>query len=147
MISQDQIDTVLQDAERAVDTLADDVGRLAEGTAVARPDANQPADQDTAPQPAASPAAHQLPARWRRLLNLRVTVSVEVASRRIPLSEILKIMPGTILEFERSVDEDLDLMIGRHRIGRGVAVKLHERFGLRITGIGDVRDRLASMTG
>ncbi len=154
MISQDKIDTVLQDAEKAVDTLSADVDRLAQSgdnppAASSRTEAPADKTADASPTPSkrVSAAEPRIPARLRRLLSLRVTVSVQLAQRRMPLSEILKIVPGTILEFSRTVDQELDLMIGKHCIGQGAAVKLNEHFGLRINGIGDVRDRLATMTG
>ena len=53
--------------------------------------------------------------------------------------------PGTILEFDRTVDQELDLMISNRQIGCGVAVKVNEHFGLRITYIGDVKERINSL--
>lgn len=64
----------------------------------------------------------------------------------MPVGEILKIVPGTILEFERDVDRELDLLVSNHQIGAGVAVKVDEHFGLRVTQIGRMQDRLQSIT-
>lgn len=65
----------------------------------------------------------------------------------MPLCEILKIVPGTILEFDRRVDEQLDLLANKHQIGSGVAVKVNEQFGLRVTYIGDIKQRIRSLAG
>ena len=129
MFSQDEIDAVLNDAQQAVTTLAQDIGT--------EPAAHQ--SHGTAPLtiPASSKAA--------RVTKLRVPVLVRVAERRMPLDEVLKMTPGTILEFERGVDSELDLMVNNEKIGSGVAVKVNEHFGLRINRIGSAAQRVHSL--
>lgn len=78
-------------------------------------------------------------------MRLVVPVRVHLAQRPMPVNEILKIMPGSILEFEQSVEDELALMVNNREIGRGVAVKVNEHFGLRITSIGDVASRIRSL--
>ena len=147
MFSQDEIDAVLNDAQSAVSELASNVsdlvakdGRSEDQTAAAESVAVAPATQPPAATPEASPE------RIRRILKLKVPVVVRLAARSMLLGEIMKIMPGTILEFPRTVDEELDLLVNNHQIGHGVAVKVNERFGLRVSYIGDVRRRLTSLT-
>ena len=61
------------------------------------------------------------------------------------VGSIMKMGPGTILEFDRTVDEELDLMINNCKIGAGVAVKVNEHFGIRITKIDTVQERIDSL--
>jgi flagellar motor switch protein FliN len=146
MFSQDEIDAVLNDAQNAVSELADNVGDLvAKG---GQGGSQAPAASSVAVAPASPPAAPAQPSpdRLNRILKLRVPVVVRLAERPMLLSEIMKIMPGTILEFSRTVDEELDLLVNQHQIGNGVAVKVNERFGLRVTYVGDVKHRLTSLT-
>jgi flagellar motor switch protein FliN/FliY len=79
------------------------------------------------------------------LLKLRVPVIAQLASRRMTIAYVRKLSLGTILEFSKGVDEHLDLLINNHPIGRGEAVKVDERFGLRISAIRDARTRIRSM--
>lgn len=67
---------------------------------------------------------------------LPVPVIVQLAGRRMPLSTILQWGRGTIVEFNKPVDSDLDLLVSNRRIARGEAVKVGEKFGLRITAVG-----------
>lgn len=149
--TQDNIDNALEEAQQAVATLAEDVDRLAAGTdaPLAAPPGKAPArpgdrgaaaalDRRTASIAPSDP-------RVARILKLRVPVSVRVAQRRKPLSEILKIVPGTIIEFDRGVEQELDLMIGGRQIGSGIAVKAGERFGLRVTRIAELSRRIESL--
>jgi flagellar motor switch protein FliN len=148
MFSQDEIDAVLNEAQTAVSELADHVSGLVSKEGQTPPPAPV-APPSPAPVPSPPPAAapvHLSPDRLKRILKLRVPVVVRLAERPMLLSEIMKIMPGTILEFSRTVDEELDLLANNRQIGHGVAVKVNERFGLRVTYVGDVKGRLKSLT-
>ena len=61
------------------------------------------------------------------------------------LNEIVHLSPGAIIEFEKSVDGDLDLMISNKRIGGGVAVKVGENFGLKITHINPLAETIKAL--
>ena len=79
------------------------------------------------------------------LLRLRVPVIVLVGQRRVPMDDVLAFGPGTIFELERSAEEDLDLHVNNKPIGRGVAVKVGENFGIRLTSIGSRKERIEAM--
>ncbi|MCS7033183.1 MAG: FliM/FliN family flagellar motor switch protein [Phycisphaerae bacterium] len=81
----------------------------------------------------------------QRILKLRVPVIVKLAERRLTLSEVLRLGNGSIIEFFKSFDEPLELLINNKAIGLGEAVKVGENFGLRITQIGDVKSVIRSM--
>lgn len=91
--------------------------------------------------PAAPPASSEI----QRILRLSVPVIVKLAERRLSLSEVLRLGNGSILEFFKSFDEPLELMINNKVIGLGEAVKIGENFGLKITQIGDVKSVIKSM--
>jgi flagellar motor switch protein FliN/FliY len=95
-------------------------------------------------QPANSPAADakdlaarigSLPPYTRSLLRIRVPLNVTLASTRQPISRILEIGPGTILQFGKPCDEPLSLSVGGCEVAVGEAVKVGEKFGLRITSM------------
>lgn len=91
--------------------------------------------------PAVPPASSEI----QRILRLSVPVIVKLAERRLSLSEVLRLGNGSILEFFKSFDEPLELMINNKVIGLGEAVKIGENFGLKITQIGDVKSVIKSM--
>lgn len=82
-----------------------------------------------------------------RILSLTVPVTVTLAEREISLEAVLKINVGTILEFDVSSDNELTLNVVGEPIGTGHAVKVGENFGLRLTHILSVQDRVAAMGG
>ena len=82
-----------------------------------------------------------------RILGLTVPVSVVVAEQALPIESILQITVGTILEFDVSFGAELSLVVGDRTVGRGNAVKVGENFGLRITNIGTVGQRIGALAG
>ncbi len=66
-------------------------------------------------------------------------------SRKMPLSTIIGLAAGAILEFDNASDAPLDLMINNKSIGLGQAVKVGENFGLRVTHIGSVQNRIEAL--
>lgn len=76
-----------------------------------------------------------LPAYTRSLLRIDLPVRVALAHKRQRADDILGLGPGQIIQFNKSCDEMLDLMVGHQKVARGEAVKVGDKFGLRITSI------------
>jgi flagellar motor switch protein FliN/FliY len=143
MFTQDEIDAVLMDATTAVSTLSGDVDRLEKRGAPNKTQAPAAAASKARPESAVPQRSAVSPnSRIQRILGLKVTLNVRLAERSMLTSDILRIRPGTILDFDRTVEDELDLMIGTAQIGTGVAVKVGEHFGLRVAHIGNVRRRI-----
>ena len=60
-------------------------------------------------------------------------------------SEVVSLLPGAIIELPKSAEEELTLLVNDRPIGSGLAVKVGENFGLRITFIGDVKSRIKAL--
>lgn len=76
-----------------------------------------------------------LPVYSRSLLRIPITVVVTLAEKRQPLGRILELGPGSIIQFDKSCDEALELEAGGRTVAMGEAVKVGEKFGLRITSM------------
>ncbi len=77
----------------------------------------------------------KLPKYTRSLLRVEVPVSVILASKKQTVDEILRLGNGSIIQFDKSCDEMLQLEAGDQPIAEGEAVKIGDKFGLRITSI------------
>ncbi len=90
------------------------------------------------PQPAA-PAppkrSRTLPGYTRSLLRIKVPVVVTLAEKRQPLGRVVELGPGSIIQFEKSCEDMLELGIGDLPIANGEAVKVGDKFGLRLTSM------------
>jgi flagellar motor switch protein FliN len=85
--------------------------------------------------------ASDLPA----VLRLEVPVIVRLGERSMSLTEVIGLVPGSIIQLPKNADAELDLLINNKQIGTGAAVKVGENFGIRINYIGDIRERIAAM--
>jgi flagellar motor switch protein FliN/FliY len=81
----------------------------------------------------------------QRILHMQVPVIVKLAERKLTLAEVMRLGPGAIIEFMKSNDEPLELLINNKPIGLGDAVKVGENFGLKINQIGDVKEVIRSL--
>lgn len=97
---------------------------------------------------------HPLPSRSQpritqadldRILKLRVPVIVTLAERKISVQEVLRLANGSIIEFYKNSDDALELLINNKPIGLGMAVKVGENFGIRLTHVGDTRQLVKAM--
>lgn len=85
------------------------------------------AASQTARKPSAPNSGYQ-----RKVLGIRAPVAVTLAQKPIPLSAVLDLVPGAMLQFDKNCDEPLVLEVGGHAIAFGEAVKVDDKFGLRI---------------
>ncbi len=92
-----------------------------------------------------SNGSRQSPGELDRILRMKVPVIVKLAERKLLLSEVMRLGTGAIIEFFKSSEEPLELLINNKPIGLGEVVKVGENFGLRITQIGDIKQIVAAM--
>ena len=83
----------------------------------------------------------------RRILGLEVPIIVKLAERKLTLGEVMRLGQSAIIEFFKSSDEPLELLVNNKPIAIGEAVKVGENFGLKITQIGDVRQIIRTLGG
>ena len=69
------------------------------------------------------------------LRDVEVEVTLEIGRKRMKIGELLKLGTGQTLELDKSAGEPLEIMVNGRLIGRGEAVVLGDRYGLRITEI------------
>src|SRR6185295_10073751 len=66
----------------------------------------------------------RLPEYSRRLLQIRVPVRVTLASQRKSIQEIIELGPGSIVKFDKTCDEPLELSVGDRPFATGEVVKV-----------------------
>ncbi len=88
-----------------------------------------------------------LPSYSRSLLRIEVPVVVTLATTRLPVSRILDMGPGTIVHFEKSYDSPLTLSVGHCDVAVGDAVKVGDKFGLRISSMVMPQEKFLAIRG
>jgi flagellar motor switch protein FliN/FliY len=88
-----------------------------------------------------------VPADLKSILKLEVPLIVVIGSRKMAVREVLNLTPGAIVELPKPSDEELEILVNNKPVGTGVAVKVGENFGIRITYMGNLRDRIEALAG
>jgi len=76
-----------------------------------------------------------LPPYSQSLLRIPVSARVILAQKRQALGRIVEFGPGEIIQFDKTCDEMLELHVGGRSIAVGEAVKVGDKFGLRVTSM------------
>ncbi|GGH82202.1 flagellar motor switch protein FliN/FliY [Pullulanibacillus pueri] len=79
------------------------------------------------------------------LLDVPLTVTVELGRTRKRIKDILELGPGSVIELEKLAGEPVDVLINEKPIAKGEVVVIDENFGVRITEIINQRDRLQKL--
>ncbi len=79
------------------------------------------------------------------ILAIPIQSSVVLAEKEVPLKDVLSLRQGQVIEFDKRVDEQLDLVVTDQVLANGVAVKRGEKFGLQVTRIQDPRDVIKAL--
>lgn len=70
-----------------------------------------------------------------QILDIPVTVSAVLGTSRMPVGDLLRIGPGSILELDRKVGEAIDILVNDRLVARGEVVLVDDRLGVTMTEI------------
>jgi flagellar motor switch protein FliN len=87
----------------------------------------------------------EMPANIDLLLDIGLTVSVELGRSRMRIQDILSLGPDKIVELDRVAGEPVDVLINGKPIAKGEVVVIGDMFGVRITDIISPAQRVESM--
>ena len=80
-----------------------------------------------------------------RLMDVNLTLSVELGRKKMQIREILGLGPGKIIELDKLAGEPVDLLVNGKMLARGEVVVVDENFGVRITDLISPKDRVRSL--
>jgi len=69
------------------------------------------------------------------LRGVELPVSVSFGRARMPLQEVLRLTPGSVIELDRSIDEPVELIVNETVVALGEVVVIEGNYGLRIQRI------------
>ncbi len=79
------------------------------------------------------------------ILDVPVTLSMEVGRTRIPIRNLLQLNQGSVVELERAAGEPLDVYVNGTLVAHGEVVVVNERFGIRLTDVISPAERLRKL--
>ncbi len=69
------------------------------------------------------------------ILDLPVSVSIELGRTRMQVEEILRLGQGSVVELKKLAGEPLEILVQGRPIGKGEVVVVNEKYGIRLTDI------------
>jgi flagellar motor switch protein FliN/FliY len=76
------------------------------------------------------------------MLDVAVTLALEVGRARMSVRDLLQLAPGAIVELDRLAGEPLDVLVNGVRIARGEVVVVDDKFGIRLTDVVSATERM-----
>ncbi len=69
------------------------------------------------------------------ILDIPVTISMEVGRTSISIRNLLQLNQGSVVELDRVAGEPLDVLVNGTLIAHGEVVVINDKFGIRLTDV------------
>lgn len=79
------------------------------------------------------------------VLDIPVTISMEIGRTRISIRNLLQLNQGSVVELDRLAGEPMDVLVNGTLIARGEVVVVNEKFGIRLTDIISPAERVKKL--
>jgi flagellar motor switch protein FliN/FliY len=110
--------------------------------------ASQAEPHETLPQRVERPAPEPDAPRSRTmdlLLDVDLPVSISFGKAQLPMKDVLKLTTGSIVELNRGISEQVEVLVNQCLIARGEVVVIDGNYGVRIQEIASRQDRLRTL--
>jgi len=79
------------------------------------------------------------------ILDVPVTLSLEVGRAKIPIRNLLQLNQGSVVELERAAGEPLDVFVNGTLVAHGEVVVVNDKFGIRLTDVISPAERIRKL--
>jgi len=79
------------------------------------------------------------------ILDIPVTISMEVGSTKISIRNLLKLNQGSVVELDRLAGEPLDVLVNGTLIAHAEVVVVNEKYGIRLTDVISAAERIQKL--
>jgi len=79
------------------------------------------------------------------ILDIPLEVSVELGRTKIPISDLLQLGQGSVIELAKLAGEPLEILVNQKLVARGEVVVINDRFGVRLTDIISQAERVKQL--
>ncbi len=79
------------------------------------------------------------------ILDIPVTISLEVGRTSISIKNLLQLNQGSVVELDRYAGEPLDVLVNGTLIAHAEVVVVNEKFGIRLTDVVSATERLENI--
>ncbi|MEG7334123.1 flagellar motor switch phosphatase FliY [Bacillus subtilis] len=79
------------------------------------------------------------------LLDIPLSITVELGRTKRSVKEILELSAGSIIELDKLAGEPVDILVNRRIVAKGEVVVIEENFGVRVTDILSQAERINNL--
>jgi flagellar motor switch protein FliN/FliY len=79
------------------------------------------------------------------ILEIPVTLSMEIGKTRISIRNLLQLNQGSVVELDRLAGEPLDVLVNGTLVAHGEVVMVNEKFGIRVTDVVSAQERIKKL--
>lgn len=79
------------------------------------------------------------------ILDVPVTLAMEVGRTRISIRNLLQLNQGSVVELDRAAGEPLDVFVNGTLVAHGEVVVVNEKFGIRLTDVISPAERIRKL--
>ncbi|MCI4625749.1 MAG: flagellar motor switch protein FliN [Candidatus Magnetoovum sp. WYHC-5] len=79
------------------------------------------------------------------LLDVPLTVTVEIGRTKMLINDLLQLGQGSIIELDKLAGESMEILVNNKVIAKGEVVVVNDKFGIRLTDIMSPSDRLKQL--
>lgn len=84
-------------------------------------------------------------AKLDTIMDIPVTISMEVGRSFISIRNLLQLNQGSVVELDRVAGEPLDVMVNGTLIAHGEVVVVNDKFGIRLTDVISQTERIKKL--
>lgn len=85
------------------------------------------------------------PADLDSILDIPITLSVEIGKSRLSIRNLLQLNQGSVVELDRMAGEPLDVLINGMLVAHGEVVVVNEKLGIRLTDVVSAQERVRKL--
>ncbi|ANP65358.1 MULTISPECIES: flagellar motor switch protein FliN [Vibrio] len=79
------------------------------------------------------------------IMDIPVTISMEVGRSQISIRNLLQLNQGSVVELDRLAGESLDVLVNGTLIAHGEVVVVNDKFGIRLTDVISQTERIKKL--
>ena len=79
------------------------------------------------------------------ILDVPVTLTLEVGRTRLPIRSLLQLAQGSVVELERAAGDPLDVFVNGTLVAHGEVVVVNDKFGIRLTDVISPAERVRKL--
>ena len=79
------------------------------------------------------------------ILDIPVTLSMEIGRTKISIRNLLQLNQGSVVELDRVAGEPLDVKVNGTLVAQGEVVVVNEKFGIRLTDVISAQERVRKL--